>query len=54
MNVKNETLVGLKAIKANCRRGELSQVIIDKMSQETFLWIINQAIAQIKDNKEGE
>ena len=49
---KKETIAMLRIMKANCRRGnEPAQVIIDDMSEETFLWAINQAIAQIKDGK---
>lgn len=49
---KKETISMLRIIKANCHRGnEPVQVVIDDMSEETFLWVINQAIAQIKDDK---
>ena len=49
---KKETIAMLRIIKANCHRGnEPVQVVIDDMSEETFLWVINQAIAQIKDDK---
>ena len=49
---KKETIAMLRIIKANCRRGnEPVQVVIDDMSEETFLWVINQAIAQIKDDR---
>lgn len=49
---KKETIAMLRIMKANCHRGnEPVQVVIDDMSEETFLWVINQAIAQIKDDK---
>lgn len=52
MDIKKETIEMLRTMKANCHRGnEPAQVIIDDMSEETFLWVINQAISQIKDGK---
>ena len=52
MDFKKETIAMLRIMKANCHKGnEPAQTIIDGMSEETFLWAINQAIAQIKDDK---
>lgn len=52
MDIKEETIEMLRIMKANCCRGnEPRQTIINDISEESFLWVINQAIALIKDNK---
>lgn len=53
MDVKQETIEMLRALKLNCCRGEKpNQTIINDVSEESFLWVINQAIALIKDGSD--
>ena len=54
MNVKEETIEMLRALKANSHSTTLDgrpAVVIEDCSLDSFLWVINQAIAQIKDGK---
>ena len=54
MDIKEETIEMLRAIKANSHSTTLDgrpAVVIEDCSLDSFLWVINQAIAQIKDGK---
>ena len=54
MDIKEETIEMLRVIKANSYSTTLDgrpAVIIEDCSLDSFLWVINQAIAQIKDGK---
>ena len=48
---KLEVIEFLRILKRNCHRGDMPrQTIIEEVSEESFLWVINQTIALIKDN----
>lgn len=52
MNIKEETIEMLRALKANSHSTTLDgrpAVVIEDCSLDSFLWVINQAIVQIKD-----
>lgn len=54
MNMELETIEMLRVIKANSYSTTLdgrAAVVIEDCSLDSFLWVINQAIAQIKDGK---
>ena len=54
MNIKEETLQLLYTFKLNSHSTTLNgrpAVVIDDCSLDSFLWVINQAMAQIKDQK---
>ena len=54
MDIKEETIEMLRALKANSHSTTLDgrpAVVIENCSLDSFLWVINQAIAQIKDSK---
>lgn len=54
MDIKEETIEMLRALKANSHSTTLDgkpAVVIENCSLDSFLWVINQAIAQIKDGK---
>lgn len=54
MDIKEETIEMLRALKANSHSTTLDgrpAVVIEDCSLDSFLWVINQAIAQIKDGK---
>lgn len=54
MDIKEETIEMLRAVKANSHSTTLDgrpAVVIEDCSLDSFLWVINQAIAQIKDGK---
>lgn len=55
MNMELETIEMLRAIKANSHSittvDGRPRVVIEDCSLDSFLWVINQAIAQIKDGK---
>ena len=51
---KKETIAMLRIIKANSHSTTLDDkptVVIENCSLDSFLWVINQAIAQIKDDR---
>lgn len=53
MDIKQETIEMLRTLKLNCCRGDRPrQTIINDVSEESFLWVINQAIALIKDGSD--
>lgn len=50
MDIEKETIEMLRELKRNCCRGDMPrQTVINNISEESFLWVINQAIALIKD-----
>ena len=54
MDIKEETIEMLRILKANSHSTTLddkSAVVIENCSLDSFLWVINQAIAQIKDDR---
>lgn len=54
MDIKKETIEMLRALKANSHSTTLDgkpAVVIENCSLDSFLWVINQAISQIKDSK---
>lgn len=54
MDIKEETIEMLRALKANSHSTTLDgrpAVVIENCSLDSFLWVINQAISQIKDGK---
>lgn len=54
MNIKEETLQLLYTLKLNSYSTTLDgrpAVVIDDCSLDSFLWVMNQAMAQIKDGK---
>ena len=54
MDIKEETIEMLRVVKANSHSTALDgkpAVVIEDCSLDSFLWVINQAIAQIKDGK---
>lgn len=55
MNIKEETIEMLRILKAQSYpisvNADKAAVVIEDVSMESFLWVINQAIAQIKDGK---
>lgn len=54
MNIKEETIEMLRAIKLSSHSATLDgkeATVIDNVSEDSFLWVINQAIALIKDGK---
>lgn len=54
MDMELETIEMLRAIKANSHSTTLDDkaaVVIEDCSLDSFLWVMNQAIALIKDNK---
>ena len=54
MDIKEETIEMLRALKANSHSTTLDgrpAVVIENFSLDSFLWVINQAKAQIKDGK---
>ena len=54
MDIKEETIEMLRVVKANSHSTTLDgrpAVVIEDCSLDSFLWVINQAIAQIKDGK---
>lgn len=55
MNKELETIEMLKAIKLNSYSTTLDNktaVLVEDISLDSFLWVINQAISIIKDNME--
>lgn len=55
MNIKLETIEMLRAIKLSSHSATLDgkeATVIDNVSEDSFLWVINQAIALIKDGKQ--
>ena len=55
MDIKLETIEMLRAIKLSSHSATLDgkeATVIDNVSEENFLWVINQAIALIKDGKQ--
>lgn len=53
-NIKEETIEMLRALKKNSHSTTLdgkAAVVIDNCSLDSFLWVVNQAISLIKDNK---
>lgn len=55
MNKELETIEMLRAIKLNSHSTTLDDeaaVLIEDVSLDSFLWVINQAISIIKDNME--
>lgn len=54
MDIKEETLQLLFTLKLNSHSTTVDgkpAVIIDDCSLDSFLWVMNQAMAQIKDGK---
>ena len=54
MDIKLETIEMLRAIKLSSHSATLDgkkATVIDNVSEDSFLWVINQAIALIKDGK---
>lgn len=54
MDIKKETIEMLRVLKANSHSTTLDgepAVVIENCSLDSFLWVINQAISQIKDGK---
>lgn len=54
MDIKEETIEMLRAIKLSSHSATLDgkeATVIDNVSEDSFLWVINQAIALIKDGK---
>lgn len=54
MDIKKETIEMLRALKVNSHSTTLDgkpAVVIENCSLDSFLWVINQAISQIKDGK---
>ena len=54
MDIKLETIEMLRAIKLSSHSATLEgkeATVIDNVSEDSFLWVINQAIALIKDGK---
>lgn len=54
MDIKEEAIEMLRILKANSHSTTLDDkpaVVIENCSLDSFLWVINQAIAQIKDGK---
>ena len=54
MNIKEETLQLLYTLKLNSHSTTVDRkpaVVIDDCSLDSFLWVMNQAMAQIKDGK---
>ena len=54
MDIKEETIEMLRALKANSHSTTLDgrpAVVIEDCLLDSCLWVINQAIAQIKDGK---
>lgn len=54
MDIKLETIEMLRAIKLNSHSATFDSkkvTVIEDVSEESFLWVINQAIALIKDGK---
>lgn len=55
MDIKLETIEMLRAIKLSSHSATLDgkeATVIDNVSEDSFLWVINQAIALIKDGKQ--
>lgn len=55
MDIKLETIEMLRAIKLSSHSAILDgkeATVIDNVSEDSFLWVINQAIALIKDGKQ--
>lgn len=54
MDIKLETIEMLRAIKLSSHSATLDgkeATVVDNVSEDSFLWVINQAIALIKDGK---
>ena len=54
MDIKLETIEMLRTIKLSSHSATLDgkeATVIDNVSEDSFLWVINQAIALIKDGK---
>lgn len=54
MDVKEETIEMLRTLKSNALSTTLDgkeAVVIEDVKMESFIWVINQAISQIKDGK---
>lgn len=55
MDIKEETIEMLRVIKANSYSittvDGRPRVVIEDCSLDSFLWVMNQAMAQIKDGK---
>lgn len=52
MDTKQETIEMLRILKNNCCHGNIpNQTIINDVSEESFIWVINQAIALIKNGQ---
>lgn len=54
MDIKQETIEMLRALKGNALSTTLDgkeAVVIEDVKMESFIWVINQAISQIKDGK---
>ena len=54
MDVKEETIEMLRALKSNALSTTLDgkeAVVIEDVKMESFIWVINQAISQIKNGK---
>lgn len=52
MDIKQETIEMLRTIKLNSHSNGEKAVLIEDVNNESFLWVINQAISLIKDNKQ--
>lgn len=55
MDIKLETIEMLRAIKLSSHSATLDgkeATVVDNVSEDSFLWVINQAIALIKDGKQ--
>lgn len=54
MDLKQETIEMLRILKEQALPTTLDgkeAVVIDDVKMESFIWVINQAISQIKDEK---
>jgi len=54
MDIKQETIEMLRALKGNAASTIVDgkeAVVIEDLKMDSFMWVINQAISQIKDGK---